>query len=262
MEDDRHPFFPGGFSPSTPPRARSLSQARRMTEGGTPFAVRPGSSSHSLYEGPATHFAPSKGTVWTQQYAKSDSGDSTQYRNIFPSIAVTDLTRANKALFKGGSDSLSPTPDTWRGKPYAPAGMMGATLLRVNETTTAFGSTSMGSTTHDTGSGIMAEVLRQKWSGKSLGSKALDTTTLLETLTEKYPQLDTVEKMRGRGAEALVAQIADSRFEAAVAAGQRGRVKRLSAWQIGEYVQHKFAKHGLGQVPGGWADELRRRHGT
>ena len=248
-----HGGFGGGMDPKAVQRVKSLASAQKLSQVHEPFRIQPGGSSLSVFEAPKTHILSSKGTHWEQQVATPSSKLSTKYEKLFPALQATDLTRANKALVKGGSDSLSTMPgsNTWRGKPYSDRGMLTASLLRVNEASTAFGVESMGTETHDVGRGLMAEVLREKWSAKS-SSTSLNMGRVLAGLAEKYPQLDTVEKMRAQGSDKLLAQVADSRMGAAVSAALRGRQKGVS--DINEYVQRKFAKHGLGPVPGGWAE--------
>lgn len=266
---DRSPFYQGGFGSYQPPRVKSLSQAQPYLQSGDPFAVRPGGSSYSVFEGPSVHFAPSEGTVWTQLVATSEvPKQSTKYENLFPQFHVSELTRANKALVAGHSDSLSPEPNTWHHKPYSQPAAFTASLLRLNEATTAFGSERSRDPGLNAGIGLMAEVLHQKWSAKHAGD-GVDTSALLSHLTAKYPQLDTVKKMRGQKESPLEHQIAESRHNAAVSAGQRAidtgkaiaRDGSISWHAVAEHVQHKFARHGLGDVPGGWAAELRERHG-
>lgn len=259
------PFYSGGFHPPKPQRVRSLSEARSITDSGMPYTVRPGTTTHGFLEGPQSQHATSEGTLWVQQYGKIEGGGSTKYEKLFPKMTISELTRANKALVKGGSDSISPGPNSWHGKSYAPSAMTAATLLRINETTTAFGSHSMGSPTHDAGTGLMADVLSEKWDSKSrMGTDwsehAVDMPALLKQMTEHYPQLHSVEKMRRQGQEGLVNQIVDSRMEAAIAAGRRWLDKGKGWGEIGEYVQRKFKKHGLGAPPKGWAEALRERH--
>ncbi len=267
MSDGRS-FYPGGFAPQTPPRAKSLHDVQQHLQSGGPFAVRPGGASHSVFEGPSVHFAPTDGTGWTQLVATSQvTKQSTKYEKLFPTFNVTELTRANKALVAGHSDSLSPKPNTWHGKAYSQPAALTATLLRVNEATTAFGSLASHDPGHNAGTGLMAEALHQKWSAKTTGD-TVDTGALLSHLTSKYPQLDTVKKMRDQKESPLEQQIAQSRHDAAVSAGQRAIDKGIGwtahggiGWQqIGEYAQRKFAKHGLGELPGGWAADLRGRH--
>lgn len=254
---DPHASYSGGFNPIEPPRLRSLKQVQQAAWETQPFAVRPGASASSLYEGVSTQIAPTQGTSWPQHVATQSEGLSTQYTNLFPSLSgPSDLTRANKALVKGGSDTLSPEPgkNIWRGKTYSPQAQATATLLRVNETTTAFGKESMGVPTHDVGAGLMAEALALKWTARNQGTTP-DMRAVGAHLTQKFPQLDSVEKMRKQGPDALVAQVADSRMGAAVSAAQRGQAKGKS--DLNEYVQHKFAKHGLGPVPSGWAAKFK-----
>ncbi len=267
MSSRDHSFFGGGFDPQKPPRARSLSEARTMTGSGMAFTARPGTSSRGVIEGPQSHHSTVDGTLWIQQYAKYEgqSRDSTEYERLFPKLTISELTRANKALVKGGSDSISPKPDSWHGKSYSPTAMTVATLLRVNETTSAFGSDSMGSPTRDAGTGLMAHALSEKWTSKSLmgdkwSEKGFDMSSMLGRMTERYPQLESVKAMRTRGPQKLESQIVDSRMEAAIAAGQRWLDKGKGWGEIGEYVQRKFSKHGLGAPPKGWAEALRQRH--
>ncbi|TJZ64621.1 hypothetical protein [Chitiniphilus eburneus] len=254
--------FGGGMNPEKVPRVKSLGEARMASQTGETFKVQPGGSSFGVYEGWNTHVAYTQGTSWSQQVATPSSTMSTKYKSLAPNLNMTDLTRANKALVAGHSDMLSPPSggNNWRGKTFNDQGALTATLLRVNEASTAFGHQSMGVDTHDAGTGMMAQVLSEKWAAKSQKASSPDMATTFAGLTKKFPQLDTVEKMRGQKTDPLVQQIADSRFGAALAAGQRGLDKGHGA-HLGEYVQHKFNKHGLGQVPGGWADALRARHG-
>lgn len=268
MSDGRG-FYPGGFAPQIPPRAKSLRDVQEHLETGKPFAVRPGAASHSVFEGPSVQFAPKQGTAWTQLLATSQvTKQSTKYEKLFPTFHISELTRANKALVAGHSDSLSPEPNTWHHKPYSQPAAFTATLLRVNEATTAFGSEASLHPAHNAGTGLMAEALHQKWSARSAGG-TIDTSALLSHLTSKYPQLDTVKKMRDQEESPLEYQVAQSRHDAAVSAGQRAIDKGIARspysgeinWQqVGEYAQRKFAKHGLGELPGGWAAALRARH--
>lgn len=254
---DPHASYSGGFNPIEPPRLRSLKQVQQAAWETQPFTVRPGASASSLYEGVSTQIAPTQGTSWQQHVATQSEGLSTQYANLFPSLSgPSDLTRANKALVKGGSDTLSPEPgrNVWRGKTYSPQAQATATLLRVNETTTAFGKESMGVPTHDVGAALMAEALTIKWTARNQGATP-DMRAVGAHLTQKFPQLDSVEKMRRQGPEALVAQVAESRMGAAVSAAQRGAAKNKP--DLNEYVQRKFAKHGLGPVPSGWAAKFK-----
>lgn len=257
------PLLGGGFEPQNPPRAKSLDQARSLSQMGVPFVIRPGGSGTSVFEGLKTQTAYTTGKQWTQQVAVPSTGESTKYENIFPKIEVTDLTRANKSFVAGHSDMLSPQTgiNNWRGKSYSDSGLLGASLIRVNETTTAFGQESMGSDTHDAGTGIMAEVLHQKWSAKSAGATLTDTNALRGHLETKFPQLVSVDKMRTQSDIGLRNEITDSRMMAAVSAGGRALDKGYQSWQVGEYVQRKFAKHGLGSAPGGWAQQLKTRRG-
>ena len=147
------------------------------------------------------------------------------------------------------------TSNAWRGKSYTTSAMTTASLMRFNETVTAFGDTGFNQTHTDVGTGIMAEALSQKWSEKTSG-KQHDSQQLLSTLESKFPQLVSVEKMYKQGKEALMSQVEDSRMSAAVSAGQRGFDKGMSNWQVNEYVQRKFTKHGLGPVPRGWMDSV------
>ncbi|GAA5787213.1 hypothetical protein [Chitiniphilus shinanonensis] len=252
----------GGMNPEKVPRVKSLDEARAASQSGNVFKVQPGGSSFGVYEGWTSHVAPTTGKYWWQQVATPSSTMSTKYKNLAPELHMTDLTRANKALVAGRSDMLSPPSgsNNWRGKTFSDRGLLTATLLRVNEASTVLGPEVMGSDTHDAGTGLMAQALSEKWSAKSQKLASPDMATTFAGLTKKFPQLDTVEKARAQKTEPLVQQIADSRFSAALAAGQRGLDKGYGA-HLGEYVQHKFNKHGLGQVPGGWADELRARHG-
>lgn len=251
--------YDGGLAPASAKRLRSMKEVTRHVaqDDAQPFQVRPGASASSTYEGTTTHIAPSHGTVWAQLVAMPSENMSTQYANLFPALrGVSDLTRANKALVRGGSDTLSPArgENTWHGKSYSPAAQTTATLFRVNESTTAFGADAMRSPERDVGAGIMAETLSLKWQAKNRGQTP-DMREVGAALTRKFPQLDSVKSMRGQGSEALIAQVADSRMAAAVSAAQRGRAKGKS--DINEYVQRKFAKHGLGEVPKGWAARFR-----
>ncbi len=257
------PLLGGGFEPQKPTRAKSLGQARYLSQLGVPFEIRPGGARTSIFEGLKTQTAYTTGTQWTQHVAVARTGESTKYKNIFPKIEVTDLTRANKAFVAGQSDMLSPRKgiNNWRGKSYSDSGLLGASLIRINETTTAFGQQSMGSDTHDAGTGIMAEVLHQKWSAKSAGTTLTDTKALRGHLETKFPQLVSVDKMRDQGGVGLMNEITASRMRAAVSAGGRALDKGFQPWQVGEYVQRKFAKHGLGSVPGGWAEQLKTQRG-
>ncbi len=256
----RSSIYSGAFNSYAPPRAKSLSQGVSYIQHDQSFLMKPGSTTHGLMQGPATQFQYSQGTLWGQMYAKSESGESTKYRELVKNFNVTDLTRANKVLVKGGSDSLSQSPNTWKGKSYSGSAMTAASLIRLNETTTAFGSQGFSQQGQNVGSGIMAEALHQKWSAKNSGA-SLSSQGLLGTLESKYPQLQTVEKMRKQGAEALTQQVGTSLMSAAISAGDRAIKKNLSGWQINEYVQRKFVKHGLGELPGGWMEALRQKHG-
>ncbi|WP_369925572.1 hypothetical protein [Xanthomonas sp. NCPPB 2632] len=245
--------FRGGFHPEETVRVKKLKTLQSATWESQPFVIRPGGSTARTYETRTSQIAPTKGTSW-EQYIATPSGDmSTTYKNLFPRLdGASDLGRANKALVKGGSDSLSPTPgkNTWRGKTYSDQAQVTASLLRFNETTTAFGKEALNVPTHDVGTGIMAEAMARKWQAKQENT-ALDMRGLGAHLTSLFPQMDTVEKLRKQGGHALVGQIATSRMSAAVAAALRGQAKGKS--DLGEYVQRKFNKHGLGQLPAGWA---------
>lgn len=249
--------FSGGFYPVVPQRVKSLASVQQASWESQPFVVQPGASQSRVYEGSTTQIAPKQGTSWEQHIATPSEEMSTKYTSLFPQLlSASDLGRANKALVKGGSDTLSPEPgkNIWRSKSYSSQAQLTATLLRVNETTTAFGKESMGSPTHDAGAGIMAEALAVKWHAKNQGQE-VNMQALGTHLTQKFPQLDTVKKMRDRGPDALTGQIAESRMSAAVTAAQRGQAKGKS--DINEYVQRKFAKHGLGPVPSGWAAKFK-----
>jgi hypothetical protein len=284
MSSDSSSFYGGGLHPQSPPRARSLSEARYLTARGKPFMVQPGSSEHAFIEAPQAQIAHSKQTVWMQLFGKSTSGESTKYTELFGKMSLDHLTRANKTLVRGGSDSISPATNTWHGKSYTTSAMTSATLLRLNETITAFGTEAMGTPTHDVGTGMMAQALSEKWSAKSQAqsqdkawdSSKFDMSALLTRMTKRFPQLDTVDKFRAMGKDPMKQQtpeeveaetdrimqqqIVGSRMEAAIAAGQRWLDKGKSFGEIGDYVQRKFAKHGLGAPPQGWADALRQRH--
>lgn len=242
----------GAFNKQVVPRVKSLSQARDRSLSESPFQVRPGGSGFSVFEARKTHIAPTMGTSWLQQFATPSVKMSTKYEKLADVTGISDITRANKALVRGGSDSLSPTRgiNVWRDKQYSDSGALTASLLRINETTTAFGPESMGSPTHDAGTGIMSELLAQKWEARSAGT-GIDTKSTFESLTGKYRQLESVDKMQTQGKRGLVDQITSSRMRAAVAAGQRGYDKGFS--DLSEYAQRKFNKHGLGQLPKGWS---------
>lgn len=255
MDDSRFTMYTGGFGSYPPPRAKNLNQGISLIQGGSTLNVKPGSTSHGFLEGPTTQFQYSKGNVWGQLIGESESGISTKYRELVNGYSVQQLTRANKALVKGGSDSLVGSPNTWHGKSYTNSAMTTASLMRLNETTTAFGDTGFNQTHTDVGTGIMAEALSQKWSEKSSGTQH-DAKRLLSTLESKFPQLVSVDAMYKQGQEALMSQVQESRMSAAISAGIRGFDKGKSNWEVGEYVQKKFAKHGLGPVPRGWMDAV------
>lgn len=42
------PFYPGGFAPQKPPRAKSLEETQTHLQTGQPFAVRPGGDRKSV----------------------------------------------------------------------------------------------------------------------------------------------------------------------------------------------------------------------
>lgn len=255
MDDQRFTVFTGGFGSYQPPRAKSLNQGISLIQQGRTMNVKPGSSSHGFLEGPTTQFQYKDGNVWGQLFGKSESGISTKYRELVQDYSVQQLTRANKALVKGSSDMLVGSSNAWRGKSYTTSAMTTASLVRFNETVTAFGDTGFNHTHTDVGTGIMAEALSQKWSEKSSGLQH-DSQRLLSTLESKFPQMVSVDKMHKQGQDALMSQVEESRMSAAVSAGQRGFDKGMSNWQVNEYVQRKFTKHGLGPVPRGWMDTL------
>jgi hypothetical protein len=258
MDEERFTVYTGGFGSYQPPRARNLNQGISLIQDGRTLNMKPGSSSHGFLEGPTTQFQYKHGNVWGQMIGESESGISTKYRELVNDYSVEQLTRANKALFKGGSDMLVGSTNSWRGKSYTTSAMTTASLMRLNETTTAFGNTGFNQTHTDVGTGIMAEALSQKWSEKTSGTQH-DAKRLLSTLESKFPQLVSVDRMYKQGKEALMSQVEDSRMSAAVSAGSRGFDKGMSNWQVNEYVQKKFAKHGLGPVPRGWMDAVMKR---
>jgi hypothetical protein len=258
MDEERFTVYTGGFGSYQPPRARNLNQGISLIQDGRTLNMKPGSSSHGFLEGPTTQFQYKHGNVWGQMIGESESGISTKYRELVNDYSVEQLTRANKALFKGGSDMLVGSSNSWRGKSYTTSAMTTASLMRLNETTTAFGDTGFNQTRTDVGTGIMAEALSQKWSEKTSGTQH-DAKRLLSTLESKFPQLVSVKAMHKQGKEALMSQVEDSRMSAAVSAGNRGFDKGMSNWQVNEYVQKKFAKHGLGPVPRGWMDAVMER---
>ncbi|HEX8963542.1 MAG TPA: hypothetical protein VF801_11115 [Rhodocyclaceae bacterium] len=252
---------PGGiFNTEKVPRVKSLYQAMEWTQGTQPFLVKPGGSGFGTFEGFTSQVAPTQSTSWQQLVAKPSEQMSSKYENLVKSMSVTDLTRANKALVKGSSGSLSPQQgvNTWRDKTYSNAGQTTATLLRINEPYAAFGKQSIGSTTDDVGRGLMARVLSSKWNARNTGTE-VSMPDLLPQLTKRYPQLGSggASKALKLGPEALRKQIAESLMEAAVSAGVRGYHKKKS--DLNEYVQRKFAKHGLGTVPGGWMEGVKKR---
>lgn len=250
----------GGFGTITPTRVKNLSDIRQASQGYTPFSVQPGNSSTSVFMSWTSQHTPSQGGYWEQQVASSSvTKQSTQYTKLAATHTLTDLTRANKALVKGGSDSLTPMKDSWHGKAYRPSAMLTATLMRVNETTTAFGHEAMGVPSHEVGSAMMAEALSRKWAAKNTGASVPSMGDTLSHLTEKFPQLDTTKKMRAQGEDNLLGQVSASRLNAAVEAGMRGVGKGLQSWEVHEYVQKKFNKHGLGELPTGWGEALRNR---
>ena len=246
----------GAFNKQPVPRNKSLFDARLSSQGSSPFLVKPGGSSFGVFESYTTHITSSTQQSWEQQIAKPTRKISTKYEKLAVGTSITDISRANKALVKGGSDSLSPKSgvNTWRDKTYSDAGMMTASLFRINETSTAFGASMMGSTTHDVGTGIMSELLGKKWNAKSKGRDVPSMEEALPNLTRKFPQLDSADAMLKQGESALLAQIGQSRMKAAVAAARRGQEKGWS--DLNEYVQRKFRKHGLGPVPKGWGEQL------
>ncbi|KGI78854.1 hypothetical protein [Oleiagrimonas soli] len=269
-EDHDRQAYTGGFAKTPTKRMRSLEQSRRSMREyakgmSSPF-VRPGGSKSGVFEGFKSQVAPSKGTMWEQWKLTAPDTSSTKYTELFKSMStLSDLGRANKALVKGGSDMLSPTPgeSLWRGKSYSSEAQATATLLRLNEPHTALGGSSMGSERHDAGTGIMAETLAIKWKNSSNQQhlNKQDRTPVapskaLGRLEARYPQLDNVDKLRVQGQSGLTDQIASSRMKAAVQAGRRGLAKGQPDHSLSEYVQHKFNKHGLGQVPGGWKRQL------
>lgn len=247
-------WYGGGFNPQKPQRVKTHQAAVSQTQQGlTTFSVRPGSSTHSVMQTPTSHPARTQGTSWNQQIATPSQRMSTKYDSLFKNLSTTDLGRAHKAYIRGGADTMPSTQtDHFHGKSYSGAAMQTAVQFRLNETTSAFGSGSFGDPTRDAGQGIMAEVMSQKWSARAQGHTAPAVSDFQDKLIGKYPQLDTVDKMRNAGPEALSKQIQQSRFEAAVAAGVRGYQKGHGS-QIGEYVQAKFNKHALGQLDSGMA---------
>ncbi|HEY1137979.1 MAG TPA: hypothetical protein VGE64_10855 [Xanthomonadaceae bacterium] len=258
MDEQRFTLLGGGFDSYAPPRAKTLNQGISLVQQGQTLNVKPGSSSHGFLEGPTTQFQYKHGNVWGQMIGESESGISTKYRELVNDYSVQQLTRANKALIKGGSDMLVGSTNSWRGKSYTTSAMTTASLIRLNETTTAFGDTGFNQTHTDVGTGIMAEALSQKWSEKSAGTQH-DAKRLLSTLESKFPQLVSVKGMQKQGQEALMSQVEESRMSAAISAGIRGFEKGKSNWEVNEYVQKKFAKHGLGPVPRGWMDAVMER---
>lgn len=255
MDDSKFTVYTGGFGSYQPPRAKTLNQGISLIQDGRTMNVKPGSTSHGFLEGPTTQFQYSHGNVWGQLIGESESGISTKYRELVKDYSVQQLTRANKALVKGGSDSLVGSSNSWHGKSYTNSAMTTASLIRLNETTTAFGDAGFNKTHTDVGTGIMAEALSQKWSEKSSGMNH-DANRLLSTLESKFPQLVSVDAMHKQGKEALMSQVEESRMSAAISAGIRGFEKKKSNWEVNEYVQKKFAKHGLGPVPRGWMDAV------
>jgi hypothetical protein len=258
MDEERFTVYTGGFGSYKPPRARNLNQGISLIQEGRTLNVKPGSTSHGFLEGPTTQFQYKHGNVWGQMIGESESGISTKYRELVNDYSVEQLTRANKALFKGGSDMLVGSTNSWRGKSYTTSAMTTASLMRLNETTTAFGDTGFNQTHTNVGAGIMAEALSQKWSEKSSGTEH-DAKRLLSTLESKFPQLVSVKAMHKQGQEALMSQVEESRMSAAISAGIRGFEKGKPNWEVNEYVQRKFAKHGLGPVPRGWMDAVMER---
>ncbi len=259
--DKSSPSTFGAFNSYTPPRANSLQQARQLAHEGHAFAIRPGGAQTSIFEGVKTQIAYSQGKVWNQYFAASSTGESTKYENIFANIGVKDLTRANKAFVAGNSQNISPPRDTntWKQNSYSDSGLLGAALIRINESITAFGTQSMGHPAFDAGTGIMAEALSRKWAARTAW-QSLDSKKLLRDMTAKFPQLKSVDEMRKKSSESMLSnQIQSSLMEAAITAGDRALEKKIS--DVGGYVQHKFNKHGLGPVPGGWAEALKQRRG-
>jgi hypothetical protein len=254
MADDR-PNFGGAFNPQPVPRVKKLSVAQSYSQGFNSFYVQPGGSNFKVFEGSTSQIAPSQGSEWMQQVAKPSKKMSTKYSALAKASNVTDVTRANKALVRGNSDTLSPERgvNVWREKQFSNEGAMTASLFRINEPSTALGPESMGDPSYDAGMGIMAELLSQKWQAKSADKPIGRMDNVLPTLTDKYPQLDSVARMRTETTEeGLSGQISQSRMDAAKAAAARGIQKGVGPSQLNEYVQRKFNKHGLGPVPKGW----------
>lgn len=254
MSDDR-PRFGGAFNPQPIPRVKKLSHAQWYSQSASPFYVQPGGSHFKVFEGSTDQVAPKGSTSWMQQVAKPSSKMSTKYTSLASVANVSDVTRANKALVYGGSNALNPQQgvNTWKHKQFSNEGAMTASLFRINETTTALGPQSMGDPSYDAGMGIMAELLSQKWQAKSSGLPIGKMENVLPSLTTKYPQLDSVARMRKESSEDMLSgQITQSRRDAARAAADRGVQKGVGHSQLNEYVQRKFNKHGLGPVPKGW----------
>ncbi|GGA20937.1 hypothetical protein [Dyella nitratireducens] len=255
------PDLSGAFHPIKPKRVLTLEAARQASQESQPFLVQPGGSNFGVYEGFNTQIAPKQDTYWQQIVAKPSEVMSTKYTELFPALSSdSDLSRANKALVTGGRNAPRPKPGKGRWqhhKSYTFHAQLTATLLRVNESFTALGKESMGLPKYDAGTGIVAEALALKWKAKNQG-KNLNMKSVGAHLTDKFPQLDTTEKMRKKGKPALLKQIADSRMSAAVMAAKRAEAKGKSDLKsINKYVQRKFAKHGLGPVPGGWAAKFK-----
>lgn len=248
----------GAFAPIELKRVKRLASVSDTLKNSSAFEMKPEGTEFSVHEGVTPQIAPTQGTKWDQLVAKPSKKMSTEYKSLFPALeSPSDLSRANKALISGGGITKKKESGrgAWRaGKSYSHEAQLTATLLRVNETFTAFGN-EWGSAEHDVGAGMMSEALARKWKARNKGVD-LGTKELGEHLTNKFPQLDTVEKMRKEGPGALRDQVAKSRMKAAVAAARRGREKGKSDGDIDAYVQHKFAKHGLGDAPSGWRDKF------
>jgi hypothetical protein len=150
----------------------------------------------------------------------------------------------------------SKKPNAWHEKTYSPSAMTAATLLRFNETTTAFGDAGFKQVETNVGAGIMAETLHQKWSARNEG-RGFGMKGLQNVLESAYPQLKSAEHMRKQGEIPLKNQVLQSRMSAAVSAAQRAQLKGHE--DVDAYVQHKFEKHGLGAVPQGWSDALKKK---
>ncbi|GAB3029822.1 hypothetical protein GCM10027285_10400 [Oleiagrimonas citrea] len=239
------------------PLFRTLEEARTASKHGQSFGLRSEGSSFTVYQGTATHVTSTEGTTWTQQFAKPSKRMSTKYTALFGKIRdVSELTRANKALVSGkaGTDR--------QGRPLSKEAQMTASLMRVNEASTAFGSASMGVDGEDAGTGMMAETLALKWSHKQEQGRTsrLGGRRALSKLNRRFAQLDTTEKMRAQGEGGLRAKIEDSRMRAAKAARAWGKSKGKRGDDLDAYVQGKFEKHGLGEVPDahGFRSSLKR----